>query len=89
MKRFLVGAGWCLVFWMGAVMLGGMIVGAVAAAGSPDAETATRAGEVAGANFGARFGNAILLVSLGISTIGTLRGWLPGTRPKPVDALQA
>ncbi len=88
MKRLLVGAGWCFMLWMGTVMLGSMVLGAIAGIGSPDAETAARAGAAAGANFGARFGNAILLASLAISIIGTLRGWLPGTRPEPADSLQ-
>ncbi len=86
MKRFLAGAGWCLLMWIGALMLGGTVLGGVTGITAPDAETAFRASEVAGENFGARYGNLILLGAIVASTVGTVRGWLPGTQAETAVA---
>jgi hypothetical protein len=87
MKRFLVGAGWCMVIWMGTVILGGIVIGAVAGFTIADPAAAAQAGEQAGAEFGSRWGNIILLAAIAISTVGTMGGWLPGTRPEEPPAL--
>ena len=75
MKRFVMGAGWCFLIWMGSLIAVGMIIGAVAGA-SGDAQLAQRTGQ----NFGAHYGGLFLLGSIAISAIGTMTGWLPGTR---------
>ena len=80
MKRFLIGAGWCLVLWFGVMVIGGMVTGAVAGASAADASAGYQAGGEAGAAFGQKYGNLGLLAAMAISAIGTITGWLPGTR---------
>lgn len=61
-------------------MVGGMLVGVIAVAAADDPAAGARAAGEAGFVFGARYGNLALLASLAISVVGTLTGWLPGTR---------
>jgi hypothetical protein len=80
MRRFLVGAGWCFLLWLGATMVGGMIVGVIAVSASDDPARAAQAASEAGSAFGLRYGNLVLLASIAIAAVGTVTGWLPGTR---------
>jgi cytochrome c biogenesis factor len=80
MRRFLIGAGWCFLLWMGTTMLGGMVVGVIAVSATDDPARATQAASEAGNAFGLRYGNLVLLTSMAVATVGTLTGWLPGTR---------
>jgi hypothetical protein len=80
MRRFLVGAGWCFLLWMGTTMLGGMLVGVVAVTATDDPNRAVQAASEAGNAFGLRYGNLVLLASIAVAIVGTLTGWLPGTR---------
>lgn len=79
MKRFLIGAGWFAIFWLGTSMLGGMVVGAMASAGTTDPSQAAQLGAEAGAAFGTQYGGLILIGSLAAAAVGTLAGLLPGT----------
>ena len=80
MKRFMLGAGWCMLLWMGCMLLGGIVVGAVAGATVGDPSAAAQAGQDAGAAFAAKYGNLVLLASIALSVAGTVTGWLPGTK---------
>jgi hypothetical protein len=80
MRRFLVACGWCFLLWMGATMVGGMLAGVIAVSAIDDPAAAAQAARDAGFSFGMRYGNLALLASLAISVVGTLTGWLPGTR---------
>jgi hypothetical protein len=80
MQRLLVGAGWCFLIWMGAMLVGGMLVGVVAVSAVDDPARASQVASEAGTAFGLRYGNLVLLTSIAVATVGTLTGWLPGTR---------
>ncbi len=84
MKRFIMGAGWCMVLWIGSMILGGFVVGAIAGATSGDQTATVHAGQNAGAAYGAKYGNLALLGSIVVSTIGTVTGRLPGTKSEKV-----
>ena len=79
MKRFLLGAGWFAILWIGFMFLGGMVVGAMASTGTTDPAQAARLGSEAGAAFSAQYGGVVFLSALLIAAAGTLAGWLPGT----------
>ena len=82
MKRFIMGAGWCMVLWMGSMILGGFVVGAIAGATAGDPTTTVQAGHNAGAAFGAKYGNLALLGSIVVSAIGTILGGYRGRRAR-------
>jgi hypothetical protein len=79
MRRILVGTVWFFALWLGFSALGGGIVGAVASIGA-DPSQAAQLGTEAGTRFGAQYGGILFLCSLAVATVGTLFGWLPGTR---------
>jgi hypothetical protein len=80
MRRLLVGAGWCFLIWLGATMVGGMVVGVITVSAADDPARAAQAAGAAGTAFGMRYGNLFLLASMAIAAVGTLTGRLPGTR---------
>ncbi len=80
MKRFLAGLGWFAVIWVGASSLGSSIAGAVAGASTNDPSLATELGARAGADFWLHHGSLILLAAITLSILGSVTGWLPGTR---------
>ena len=89
MRRVLVGMLWILAFWIGIVMLGGGIVGAIAGAkagmqtqgGVIEGWKAGRtAGRPAGHEFGRKYTGFIFLGSVILGIAGTVTGILPGTK---------
>jgi hypothetical protein len=89
MKRFLVGIVWFVGLYFSTLMLGGMVASAVDTASldqqtlhqlQGDAAASYERGVQAGRDFGSRYSGVILLGALGVSLVGTTRGWLPGTR---------
>jgi len=73
MKRFVLGAGWFFIIWMGSRILTGFTIGAVMGY-SGNAQFVQ--GTVL--YFIHRYG-VLYLLGIAISTIGTIAGWLPGT----------
>jgi hypothetical protein len=92
MKRICFGVLWFLVLWIGVSAIGGGIAGAMATRSSPtvaDAKTASEGfsrgydvGQIAGRDFGSRYGSLILVGALIVSIVGTATGILPGTKRK-------
>jgi hypothetical protein len=82
MKRFVLGVGWCFLIWLGSLMIAGAVLGAIAGASAGDPTTGAQAGQRVGAEFGRHYGGLFLLGSIAVSAIGTVTGWLPGTRPE-------
>ncbi|MDH3608907.1 MAG: hypothetical protein OEQ24_06680 [Gammaproteobacteria bacterium] len=82
MKKLGFGILWFLALSMGILLLGSMIVGAIAATNDP--ANAAAAGEAAGEAFGKKYGGIIFLLSFVVAVIGSWFGWLPGTKSKNV-----
>jgi hypothetical protein len=78
MKKFGFGVLWFLALSMGCLMVGGMVVSAMA--GINDPVNASASGEAAGTAFGREYAGIIYLVSLIIAVLGSIKGWLPGTK---------
>ena len=74
MRRFLMGFMWFWVLWFGMLMLVAVII-------TMSSGTANQAGAL-----GRQYGVLLVLVSLGGAIIGTLGGWLPGTRKRSLTA---
>ena len=85
MKRIVFGVVWFVVFWLGTSMICGGIIGAQAGAGTTNYQDGYAAGQAAGQEFGRKYGLLIILGSLGLSVLGTVKGFLPGTK-KPKDS---
>lgn len=66
----LAGFGWSVVFWIGLLFVGGVIIGIL------NPENA----EAAGAAFGEKYSLVFLLGSMILSTFLTYNGDLPGTK---------
>jgi hypothetical protein len=87
-KRIVFGMIWFVVIWFGGLVLGGSIAGAIA--GSQVKATnitdgyakGQQVGQVAGAEFGQKYGVAIFIGALVLSIGGTAIGLLPGTKKK-------
>jgi len=89
MKKIAFGFIWFIIFWLGALTIGGAISGGIAGA-QVDATTASEgyqqgqaAGYEAGAAFGKKYGRIIFIGSILAAVGGTLAGVLPGTRSRP------
>ena len=90
MRRFLVGVVWFVVLWMGGLVIGGAVVGAIANATQArpvsNFQEGYANGATAGRTFGARYGGLIMLGALGLSIVGSVTGFLPGTARRPGTA---
>lgn len=83
MRKVGFGFLWFLAFWLGTLMIGGAIVGSLAASGAADTKTAYDLSHKAGEQFGIRYSGMILIASLLASVVGSWLGVLPGTAKKP------
>ena len=87
-KRVFLGIVWFFVIWFLARMVVGAIVGAIAGGqagahavpGADHKEAAFLASQTAVLNFLQSYGLLILLGSLAASVLGTVTGFLPGTK---------
>ena len=88
MRRMAVGLVWFVGLYLGALFVGGAIVGFQAATEIDHRSVASvsdgynkghDAGKQAGEKFGAQYGGAIFLSCLIVSIVGTATGYLPGT----------
>ena len=82
MKKFGFGVLWFLVLSMGCSMLGALVVGFTADINGP--VNAQASGVAASRAFGRDYVGIIFLVSLIIAVVGSIKGWLPGTKPPTV-----
>lgn len=90
MRRVLFGLFWFGLIWMAILVAGGAIAGGMAGtrSGRPgeNAQQLTQrgydAGVLAGAEFGQRHGPDVLVAAAALAALGTIFGWLPGTRPR-------
>ena len=80
MKRFAVGFAWFLGLWVIAVVESGIIVGVFETAARPRPGPAAR--HAIAITIGDRLALTFFLVSLAVAVIGTITGFLPGTRRK-------
>ncbi|HEX6592899.1 MAG TPA: hypothetical protein VF050_12960 [Moraxellaceae bacterium] len=78
MRKLGFGIVWFFALSMAALMAGGFVVGFQA--GLQDTGNAQAAGQAAGQAFGQKYGGIIFLSALVIATVGSIFGWLPGTR---------
>ncbi|MBV1876374.1 MAG: hypothetical protein KUG79_01910 [Pseudomonadales bacterium] len=78
MKKFSFALLWFMVLSFSCLFLGGLIVGAIA--GNSDPANSTAAGAAAGQAFSEKYTGRIFLLTLVTVSIGTLNGWLPGTK---------
>ena len=86
MRRILVAVAWAFVLWVGAELVLGGIVGAIAGAVAvpsggnlADGFEAGRAiGGHAGNAFRAAWGRTLFFAAIATAIVGTRRGWLPG-----------
>lgn len=85
MRRFVVGAAWFLLFWLGSFILVGNVISMKVAREVP-ADQVISASAEAGREFGARWGGLINLGALSAAVAGTALGTLPGTKKKEVSA---
>jgi hypothetical protein len=81
MKRIAFGFLWFIVFLATAMVIFGIVV-APDMSGYTDAMQSYDAGYAAGYEQGRRYGKFIVFGSLALSVVGTVFGWLPGTRKK-------
>ncbi len=93
-KRIVFGVVWFVVFYFIASVVGGGIAGGVAASKlgkKGNASTGAAAGARAGEEFAKNYGMYILFLSATAAGIGTVAGFLPGTRPSvsPAQTAQA
>lgn len=80
MKRLLLGIGWFVLLWLGGMMVGGAVAGAIATSANPDPSRAVQTGTDAGARFAVQYGGLVQLGAIAVAAIGTLTGLLPGTK---------
>lgn len=83
MKRILVGMVWCVVLYFVACIMIGAVAGAIAGANDP--ENAAKARAEAGARVVGGNRPLILLGSTAVGVLGTVVGWLPGTKADEDD----
>lgn len=81
MKRLAFGFLWFIVFLVTAMIIFGFVV-APDTSGYSEAVQSYDAGYATGYEQGQRYGKFVILGSLALSVIGTVLGWLPGTRRK-------
>jgi hypothetical protein len=81
-RKICFGFVWFLILILGTLILGGGVVGAIA--GVNDPANSFAAGQAAGQAFGQAYGGMIFLASLIIAVIGSIFGWLPGTKSKNI-----
>ena len=84
LRKILFGLVWLIALYFGIGLAIGSVVGAMAGAGEPDPQKAFELGRAAGASVAwlkpyVFFGSAVFVV------IGAAKGWLPGTRRRPVE----
>ena len=84
-KRIVMGFVWFVVLYFGACCVTGAVAGGIA--GSNDPAHASEAGARAGQQAVLALRGYFLLGSLGLSVVGASLGILPGTRIKPVEAI--
>ena len=82
-RKVLFGLLYAIVLYFLLNIIGGAIMGAIAGveAGTSGGD-ASEAGKAAGIKFSAAYGLYILIVSIVFSTIGSVKGFLPGTKKK-------
>lgn len=83
MKKLGFGIVWFLALSMGAIIVGGAIVGGMAGAENP--ENAQAAGEAAGQAFGEAYSGMIFLSAFIIAVLGSIFGLLPGTKSEKLN----
>ena len=79
MKRFAVGVGWFVVFWL----CGLFELSVVAAISIHGAHQGRQASRVISDAYVDRYGMTIFLIAIAVAIAGTATGFLPGTRKKP------
>lgn len=77
-RKICFGFVWFLILILGTLILGGMVVGAIT--GGNDPANSFAAGQAAGQ----AYGGMIFLASLIVAVIGSIFGWLPGTKSKNI-----
>jgi len=82
-KRFLLGTAWFVIFYFGFCVLVGGLAGS--GAGADDPTHAYEAGRMAGEKAVAAAIPYILGGSLLVAVLGSVTGFLPGTKRKPED----
>jgi hypothetical protein len=87
LRRILFGVFWFVVLYMGACILTGAVVGAMAGAGMRDPESARAAGEIAGAKAARALAMYFLTGTALLAFVGTWTGFLPGTRKRKRTAM--
>lgn len=80
MRKLCFGFIWFFVFASAILTVGGFIVGVQAAMNNPDSSQAAAA--AAGQVFAQTHAGKIFLAALVIAVIGSVSGWLPGTRKR-------
>ena len=83
MKRVIFGFIWCVVIYLVACTVAGAIAGGLAGANNP--ANAAQAGAEAGARFVGENRMWFALGAVVVSVVGTITGFLPGTKTKKDD----
>ena len=84
MKKFFLGFVWFIVIYFGVIIAFGTYAAfAGGADGTLNPENAAEAGRVAGERVVEEYGLIIFLIAFLAAVIGTVKGFLPGTKSKP------
>lgn len=83
LRKIGFGFLWFVALSLGTFISAAFVVGAIA--GAMDPENAAAAGEAAGTALGENYFGHFLLVALIIAFIGSVTGWLPGTKSRKVN----
>ena len=89
MKRYLMGLLWFVVFWVALLIAVVVVMALMVARGLPAGATPDQISQVA-ADFSSQHAGALsaarwaaFLIALALAVLGTWKGKLPGTKPKP------
>ena len=86
MKRVIFGIIWCVVIYFVACVVAGAIAGGIAGANDP--ANAAQAGQEAGARVVGENRMWFVLGAVVVSVVGTVTGFLPGTKSNKKDDSQ-